>query len=74
MVHMPNMTTRRTDKEVLEVINAAVNKDQVLSMDAIANQLDCCELTVLRAIQRLEALGRIEVNRDQKPNRYRIVQ
>lgn len=73
MLNMVNMTTRRTDKEVLEIIRTTVEKDEVISLDAIASHLDCSRLTVIRSVARLESLNRIQVLRHQKPNRYRIV-
>lgn len=73
MLSMVNMTTRRTDREVLEVIRTATENEEVISIEHIANQLDCHRLTVIRSVERLESLNRIEVNRKQKPNRYKVL-
>jgi len=72
MIDMANMTTRRTDKEVLLIIRECIEREEVLSHDAIAQRLDCHWLTVKRSIGRLETLQRLQVDRTRKPNRYRI--
>jgi len=72
MINMANMTTRRTDREVLTIIHEAVSKDEVVSIHAIASQIDCHPLTVIRSVARLESLERLEVDRTKKPNRYRV--
>ncbi len=73
MINMVNMTTRRTDKEVFDIIRTAVENDQVVTLEFIASHLDCHRLTVIRSVARLESLNRIEVLREQKPNRYKVV-
>lgn len=72
MINMVNMTTRRTDKEVLSIISEYLASEQVVPIDHIAQRLDCHPLTVKRALARLESLDRLTVDRSRKPNRYRI--
>lgn len=72
MISMVNMTTRRTDKEVLSIIHESLGNEEVVTIPHIARCLDCHPLTVIRSVGRLESLRRIEVDRTHKPNRYRI--
>lgn len=49
---------RLTDREVLRAIHRTA---QPISQAEIADQLRCCERTVNRSVQRLRALGYLEV-------------
>ena len=73
MSNMANMTTRRTDKEVLSFIHECVSNEEVVTIHTIATRLDCHPLTVIRSLDRLETLERLAIDRSRKPNRYRIL-
>lgn len=74
MIPMVNMTTRRTDRDVLNVIKETLQNEEVITIHQIAQRLDCERKTIIRSISRLEQLRRIEINRDIRPSRYKVIE
>jgi len=74
MITMVNMTTRRTDRDVLSVLKETVVNDEAIAIHQIAALLDCERKTIIRSISRLERLNRIEIDRTVRPSRYKVIE
>ena len=71
---MVNMTTRRTDRDVLNIIRETVANDEAIAIYQIAALLDCERKTIIRSISRLERLKRIQIDRTVRPSRYKVIE